>query len=136
VNDRVSAVTPKPLRAVTRCVVCQKRFKASRKDARYCSDACRQRAARSRAQVDDLDRQIHDARVLYWTLVRRKAEALGTSPSQVVTAEAQFVDGDGNVYMHGRHVGHTEPHRPGWAGWGLEAAGPPWSPPPQPREGL
>lgn len=59
--------------------------------------------------------------------------------SQVVTAEAQFVDEDGNVYMGGANGGlgsgatlvrHTEPHRLGWAGWGLEAAGPPWSPPP------
>jgi hypothetical protein len=123
---------PKPLRNVTapRCAICHKRFTAKRKDARYCSDACRQRAARSRAKVDDLDRQIHNARVLYWTLISRKAEALDAPMSDVVTGEAQTVDGNGNVFMHGEHVGHTTPHRLGWETWGLEAAGPPWSPPP------
>jgi hypothetical protein len=47
--------------------------------------------------------------------------------------EAQFVDEAGHVTMHGRVVGHTEPHRPGggaaWAAWGLDAAGPPFIPP-------
>ncbi len=64
--------------------------------------------------------------------------------SQVVTAEAQFVDVEGNVYMGGptggldpadrRLVGRTTPHRPGWAAWGLEAAGPPPPPPPPSAE--
>jgi hypothetical protein len=45
--------------------------------------------------------------------------------------EAQDVDQHGNVFMYGEHVGRVDPDRPGWAGWELEAAGPPWSPPPR-----
>ena len=132
----------KPSRPVTRtsCVTCQQKFKPGRADQRYCSNACRARAHRARARLDDLDREIKEARRHYWGLIRRKAEALGTSESGVLTAEAQFVDEDGNVYMGGANgdplsggtlVGHTEPHRLGWQTWGLEAAGPPWSPPPE-----
>jgi hypothetical protein len=33
------------------------------------------------------------------------------------------VDEQGNVFMHGELVGRKEPNRPGWAAWGLEAAG-------------
>ena len=124
-------MSEKTSRAVTRakCVVCEKKFKATRKDARYCSAACRQRAARARAGQDDLAREIDAAKAHYWALVRKEAEARGRSVSQVVTEQAQYVDVDGSVYIGGRLVGHTTPHRPGWAAWGLEAAGPPFSPP-------
>ena len=50
--------------------------------------------------------------------------------SQVLTGEAQLVNEAGEVFMHGRQVGTTTPHRPGWAAWGLEAAGAPFNPPP------
>lgn len=134
-------MTTKPSRNVTRarCVVCDKKYKATRRDARYCSGTCRQRATRARAQCSDIDREIEEARKQYWDAVRRKAEANGLHLSQVLTAEAQFVDEDGNVYMGGdtiggvggsrRLVGRTEPIRSGWAAWGLEAAGAPFSPP-------
>jgi hypothetical protein len=112
-------------------------FVPSRADARYCSAACRQQAHRSRAGVDDLDREIEAARLHYWRLLARKAQALGVNLSQVMTAEAQYIDLDGNVFMgqealtgRGRPAGRTSHHRPGWDVWGLEAAGPPWSPPP------
>ena len=59
-------------------------------------------------------------------LVSEKARAEGRTLSQVVTDEAQLVTEGGDVIMHGRVVGHTEPHRPGggaaWDAWGLEAA--------------
>jgi hypothetical protein len=63
----------------------------------------------------------------YWRLVRNLELVRG---SDVVTGEEQFVDADGNLYMHGELVGRKRPSRPGWAAWGLEAAGRPWSPPP------
>lgn len=137
---------PEPSRAVTRtkCVVCGKKFKASRRDTKYCSSMCRQRAARARGTASDIDREIDEARKLYWSLIRRKAEAEGVSKSQVVTAQAQFVGENGNVYMGGgamggmsegrRLVGRATANRPGWAAWGLEAAGPPFSPPLQGRK--
>lgn len=130
----------KPSRPVTRrpCVACAQPFTARRKDARYCSGRCRQRGARARAAGDELAVQIEAARRYYWALVRRAAEARAVSVSQVVTEQSQFVDEQGNVYMGGKGgigegaqlVGHVEPHRPGWASWGLEAAGPPFSAPP------
>ena len=126
-------MTPQPLRTVTpnqKCRTCGRRFKPTRSDTRYCSGACRQRAARARSKLDELDRDIEVTRLRYWALIDEKAIALGASESQVVTDESQHVDQDGNVYMHGRLVAHTEPDRPGWAAWGLEAAGAPWSPPP------
>jgi hypothetical protein len=130
-----------PSRAVTRrkCVVCGSKFKASRRDAAYCSSACRQKAARSRSGVDEIDREIDEARRVYWALIRRKAEAEGKSESQILTVQSQFVDEHGNVYMGGgkmggmgadaQLVGRVTPNRPGWSSWGLEAAGPPFSPP-------
>ena len=39
-----------------------------------------------------------------------------------MTDEAQTVAPGGRVFMHGRFVGITEPPRPGWTVWGLEAA--------------
>jgi hypothetical protein len=70
-----------------------------------------------------------------WRLVREKAEALRVSMSQIVTDEAQFVDGNGNVFMHGKLVGKTGCEvRPGWSSWGAEAAGPPFSIPSMARE--
>lgn len=128
-----------PLRNVT-CATCRKKFRPARRDQRYCSAACRQRAHRARAQVSDLDRAVEAARRAYWSAVAEKAKADGVSMSRVVTAQAQFVDAAGNVFVGGptgglgpgaRHVGHTRPVRPGWASWGLEAAGAPWSPPPR-----
>ena len=132
----------KPSRAVTRvkCVVCEKKFKASRRDTKYCTSACRQRAARARASISDIDREIAAARLAYWSAIRRKAESEGVTKSQVVTAQAQFVGENGDVYMGGgamggmgegrRLVGRSTANRPGWAAWGLEAAGPPFSAPP------
>lgn len=121
----------KASRPVTQpCATCRRRFTPARGDARYCSAACRQRAHRARANLDDLDRRIEAARLHYWQLVREKAEAHGVEASRVVTDEAQEVDLDGAVHMHGQVVGHTTPHRAGWAAWGLQAAGPPWSAPP------
>lgn len=114
----------------TKCATCGGKFTPRRADARYCGGACRQRVARARAKLSEIDREIEKARLRYWTLVREKAVALGVEPSHIVTAEAPTVDVDGSVYLHGEHVGHVEPHRPGWAAWGLEAAGPPWTPPP------
>lgn len=34
------------------CDVCRRRFRASRKDAKYCSDVCRKKKSRSRAGQD------------------------------------------------------------------------------------
>jgi hypothetical protein len=120
----------RPSRAVTqRCQGCERRFAPSRRDARYCSGACRQRAHRARADVHDIDRQIDEAKARYWRLIRRKAEALSVHVSRIVTDEAQFVDPEGNVYVRGKLAGAVRPNRPGWAAWGLEAAGPPFSPP-------
>jgi hypothetical protein len=118
----------KPSRTVTNrtCVVCERKFTPSRRDAAYCSAACRQRAARSRAEIEDIDERITQARRLYWSLIRQKAEALRKSMSQVVTGESQTVDAEGNVFMHGKLVGKVQ-GRPGWTSWGIEAAGPPFS---------
>jgi hypothetical protein len=115
-----------------RCVVCERKLTAKRRGARYCSGACHQRATRARARESDLERlerEIDAAKAHYWALVQQMAEARGVQVSQVVTEQAQFVDEDGNVSIRDRLVGKTTPHRPGWASWGLEAAGPPFSPP-------
>ena len=77
------AVTNRDKVKARSCVVCQAKFKPAHRDAAYCSAACRQRAARLRINVDDLDKQISEARRLYWRLVRQKAEALRVSLSQV-----------------------------------------------------
>jgi hypothetical protein len=111
------------------CTTCGTKFVPSRRDNRHCSGACRQRAHRARAHVDDIDRRIDEAKALYWSLIREKAEATGQGVSQVVTDEAQLVDTAGNVFVRGKRVGVKTPHRPGWGAWGLEAAGPPYSPP-------
>jgi hypothetical protein len=134
-------MSPKPSRPVTRrrCVICREHFTARRRDARYCSGKCRQRANRARQVSDDLDREIEVARRYYWALVRLAAESRGVGMSQILTEQSQTVDAQGNVFMGGRMggmgpgarlVGHTTPARPGWTAWGLEAAGPPFSPPP------
>ena len=126
-------------RAVTNryaiCAACQRKFKPKRSDARYCSDACRQAAHRARAKEDELEVEIRRARVRYWRLVAELARARGVKPSVMLTNEAQIVDEHGNVFMYGEHVGRKDPHRAGWTAWGLEAAGPPWSPPPNDPEG-
>jgi hypothetical protein len=134
-----------PSRSVTRprCVTCGRTFISRRADARYCSGRCRQRANRARQISTDIDREIQAARTHYWDLIRRKAEARGVAVSQVLTAEAQTVTPDGQVFMNGKigdtsgaPVGTVAPlaqgqpgARPGWTVWGLEAAGPPFSPP-------
>ena len=130
----------KPSRRVTRvrCVVCDTKFAAQRKDARYCSGKCRQQAARSRAAGHEWQRRLDELRRAYWNTVREAAEARGVHVSRVVTEQAQLVTTDGRVYMGGsggglgdgaRHVGYAKVDRPGWARHGLEAAGPPFSPP-------
>ena len=137
-----AAMNKKPSRTVTRvrCVVCNKSFRKTRRDARYCSPTCRQRAHRSRSQIN-LGSEIEKVRRDYWALVRQQAEATGQSQSQILTAQSQFVDGEGNVYMGGdspmggmgknrQLVGQIKSGRPGWSAWGLEAAGPPFEPPP------
>lgn len=85
---------------------------------------------RARIAGDPTDREIEEARLAYWALIERRALARGVNVSQVVTEQAQHVDADGNVHIGGLLAGRTTPDRPGWAAWGLEAAGPPWSPPP------
>jgi hypothetical protein len=128
----------KPSRPVTRprCVTCGRKFVSHRADARHCSGRSRQRANRARHTSTDIDREIELARRHYWDLIRRKAEARSVSVSQVLTGEAQTVvpcdDGTGtaDVFVHGEHVGTTRAGRPGWTQWGLEAAGPPFEPPP------
>ena len=124
---------PKPLRAVTvKCAVCESRFRPTRKDGRYCSAACRQSAYRSRAQLPVLQRQVEAARLQYWKLAGEYAVATGCEAAD----DVQYVDMDGKVYIGrrynvgGRYVGWVPSNRPGWATWGLEAAGPPFSPPP------
>jgi hypothetical protein len=133
-------MSPKPSRPVTRkCAICRASFTAKRRDARYCSGKCRQRATRARQASDDINREIEAARRYYWALVRLAAEARGVGVSQILTEQSQSVDAQGNVFMGGRLgglgpgaklVGRVTPHRPGWTAWGLEAAGPPFSPPP------
>ena len=110
------------------CGACGRRVKGKRSDARYCSPACRQRAYRARSTEDELVREIEATRLRYWRLTAELQTARGR---EVMSGEAQFVDEAGRVYMHGEQVGRTTPHRPGWAAWGLEAAGAPWSPPPE-----
>jgi hypothetical protein len=135
-EQRSRLVTAKPTavaqvsRPVTaRCVVCESKFKPTRRDARYCSSRCRQRAARSRVGVDDLARQIDEARARYWQLVQQYAEARGVRPSQANDAIVQTVTADGHVYIGGRLVGQTTSTQLGWGAWGLEAAPPPFLPP-------
>lgn len=55
--------------------------------------------------------------------------------SQVVTEQSQTVTPDGTVYAgfpgeHSQPIGKTAPPPRGWTTWGLEAAGPPYEPPP------
>lgn len=119
---------PSPTVTRPRCVTCDKKFTARRADARYCSGRCRQRANRARQTTADIDLAIEAARLQYWSLIQQKAAAMGATVSQVMTTEAQTVEADGTVYMHGCRVGRTT-GRHGWTRWGLEAAGPPFQPP-------
>ncbi|MER9967549.1 hypothetical protein [Mesorhizobium sp. M0060] len=115
-------------------------MRSKRRDARYCSNACRQRAARAREQFPDLgelDKAIEAARLDYWALIAMKARATGRHEGEVLTDEAVYVDGGGNVFRCGRNMGpngrwagKVKPSRPGWDAWGVEAAGPPHNPPP------
>jgi hypothetical protein len=128
VTDKVAG---KPSRAVTRirCVVCDAKFTPSRRDARYCSARCRQRAARARADADDLARRIDEARSLYWKLVQQYAEARGIRPGGKHVGPVATVTEAGEVWIDGRMAGWARPQRPGWTTWGLEAAPPPFMPP-------
>ena len=122
----------KPSRAVTRaqCILCDARFTAHRRDARYCSAKCRQRARRSRAGEDDLARRIDEARALYWELVQQYAEARGIRPAGASSSPGvATVTEDGEVWIGGRLAGWARPQRGGWTGWGMEAAPPPFLPP-------
>jgi Bacteriophage Lambda NinG protein len=122
-------VSRKPLRPVTRkCATCERKFQPARGDARYCSGACRQRAHRARARSDSLDREIEATRRRYWELLQERA--IAQQRGQVLSDEAQFVDEEGKVFMHGEMVGRTKPIRPGWSSWGAEAGGAPWAVPP------
>lgn len=114
----------------TLCKSCGGRFKPARADALYCSNACRQRAHRDRGRLDELERELEATRVRYWRIAAQLARARGVEVGTVLTGEAQSVDEHGNVFMHGIHVGRIDPDKPGWAKWGLEAAGPPFTPPP------
>lgn len=127
----MTAKPSKPSRAVTRkeCVVCGAKFTAKRKDARYCSSKCRQSALRARCGEDalgELGRRIDETQALYWKLVQEYAEARGIRPSTVLSERSPTVTPDGEVWIQGKHVGWTTPPRPGWTGWGLEAAPPPF----------
>ncbi len=112
------------------CASCGRRFRPKRSDSRYCAAACRQRAYRARSREDELVRELEATRLRYWRLVDELRRARGQDPT---TGEAQWVDVDGNVYMHGELVGRTTSKRPRWASWGLEAAGAPFAPPPGDR---
>jgi len=76
-------------------------------------------------------REIEATRRRYWELVRRLKNDRGTD---AVTDQAQLVDEDGNVFIGGKFIGTLEPFGAGWAAWGLEAADPPFRPPPSSRE--
>ena len=121
----------KPSRRVTRrrCVVCNKSFIIKRRDARYCSGACRQQASRSRAGGHEWQQKLDRLRREYWDTVRQAAEARGVTVGQINTEQSQLVDENGNVFIRGEFVGTTKPVRPGWSASGLDAAGPPFSPP-------
>ncbi len=128
-------MSDEPSRTVTRrsrkglsatCPVCGGKFTRKRRDAKTCSSACRQRMHRGRAGEDRLRREIEATRRRYWQLV---AQLRAHDPA-TITKLARFVDEQGNVFRDGVCVGKTAPVRPGWAGWGLEAAGPPFCPPP------
>ena len=134
-------------RNVTRrkCATCSSSFRPKRRDAKYCSASCRQRAHRARSRPGEPEREIEDARQLYWRLVAEYAMARGASQEKILIEQSQRVDGEGNVYMgcedggmggmgpKARLVGKVTSSRPSWTGWGLEAAGPPYSPPPSDR---
>ena len=131
----------KPSRTVTRkrrrkCRSCQQSFVPKRIDQRFCSGACRQRACRIRQEQTDFQREIDKARVRYWKLVYEWAVARDVDVSQILTDQAVYVDADGNVFRgfpgsNGDFLGRINPNHPGWASWGLEAAGSPFNPPPE-----
>jgi hypothetical protein len=125
-----SARQPKK-RAKTTCRTCEARFRSTRQDARYCSAACRQRAHRLRSDdVQLLLQKIDACRRLYWELVLELGATLGLGQSEVMSNYlSQYVDEEGYVYQRGEPIGKIIKSRPGWASWGLEAAGPPFCPP-------
>jgi len=136
-NRKATRTGGQTLRNVTRkCVVCERPFRPHRRDARYCSSKCRQRAHRCRVSTTDIDRRIEATRLEYWKLIAEKAAALGRHRSNILTGESQYVDEAGNVFVGGvlggggwRFAGRIEAGWAGWTAWGLEAAGPPWAPP-------
>ena len=129
-------MSEEPSRSVTKkCVTCGKKFKANRSDAKYCTQACRQSAHRARAELDDLDREIEEARLHYWELIAKKAKALGRVKTQALGEESVYLDMNGQVWMGGvlgggewRLAGNLK-EKGNWDVWGLDAAGPPWAPP-------
>lgn len=130
----------KPSRTVTaKCVVCARRFKPARIDAKYCKDACRQFAQRRRDRQPDYALEIEKARMHYWSLMYDEAIRRGVSKSELLSDQTQIVDLNGDVWMGAfpgkpgaRWVGNTGcgPHRPGFVGMGAECAPPPWRVPP------
>ena len=131
-------------RNVTRrkCLTCKDTFRPKRRDAKYCSASCRQRAHRARARLSDYEAAIEAARLWYWRLVAEYAVARGESAAIIVMEQSQLVDEEGHVYMgcepggwggfgqQRKLVGQVKHSRPGWSGWGAEAAGAPFSVPP------
>lgn len=113
------------------CATCSAKFRPVRADAKYCSDACRQRAHRLRTDGFNVLMQDIDAtRRHYWTLVAQLGTALRSRQAKAISELlSQHVDKEGYVYIGGRLVGRAEPTRPGWDSWGDEAAGPPFCQP-------
>lgn len=51
-----------------RCVLCNRPFRASRADAKYCGDACRKKASRSRAGQSPKDKHGHSSQMSMFEL--------------------------------------------------------------------
>ncbi len=127
-GDKVKNGAPKRRK---KCAECGESFRTRRADARFCSGACRQRTHRLRSNdVHGLLQQVDATRRQYWILVDQLRATLGWSKTSVLSELlAQFVDGQGRIYLRGQLIGQGQLTRPGWTSWGLEAAGPPFCPP-------
>ena len=127
-RDEVKNGAPKRRK---KCAECGASFRTRRADARFCSGACRQRTHRLRSNdVHGLLQQVDATRRQYWKLVDQLRATLGWPKSKVLSdLLAQFVDGQGRIYLRGQLIGQGQLTRPGWTCWGLEAAGPPFCPP-------
>src|SRR5262245_25840363 len=91
----------KPSRSVTRTCSCGQKFRPKRRDAKFCSGRCRQRAVRAGRLVSNIDAEIEHHRLAYWAAIKRKAEANRISVAEVLTGESQRVEPDGRVFMGG-----------------------------------